>query len=117
MTETTFSFSEDTNQNILLLRLKGKINSLTSAELDTELTRKIQNGHVNLILDFAHIDFVSSLGLRVLLVAQNRVSHKNGNIHLLNVQDKIKEIFDIAGFSKLFGFSNDEAEAVKKLTP
>ena len=54
----------------------------------------------NIVLNFANVEYLSSLGLRMLLELQKKVSEK-GSLKVLNVNDSIMEIFEVTGFANI----------------
>ena len=88
---------KDLNNNELTLTLKGELNSFTAPELE-DVIKKNLTGIKSLIFDFKDLEYLSSAGLRVLLVAQ-KVMNKQGKMSLRNVNSSVREIFDITGFS------------------
>ena len=54
-----------------------------------------------MILDFDKLDFVSSAGLRVLLLIQKKSKALSGSLVIKNVKPEIQEVFDMTGFSDI----------------
>jgi len=87
------------NGNELNVALKGRLDTSTAPQLEAELgTLDSVN---NLVFDFKELEYVSSAGLRVLLAAQ-KIMNKQGEMILNNVNESIKEVFEITGFSEIF---------------
>jgi len=101
----------DVQDDIVILRLQGRLDGLTSQDLDEELKEQINSGCTKFILDLSKLDYISSSGLRVLLVGQKQVQPARGSLLLLNVNEQIKEVFEISGFTSLFKFFDDETAA------
>lgn len=80
----------------LTICLAGRLDTITSPQLDSELKASI-DGVEHLVLDFASLDYLSSAGLRVLLAAQKTMK-KQGRMVVRNVNETIAEIFDVTGF-------------------
>jgi murein peptide amidase A len=95
----------------LALELKGRLDITTSSMAQERLLALIEEGHVRLALDLSKLEYISSAGLRVLLVILKKIKSRNGKIVLFGAKDYIKGIFDIGGFSALFPMyaSADEA--------
>lgn len=83
----------------LTLILTGRLDTTTAPQLEAELKRSI-GGAKSLVLDFADLEYLSSAGLRVLLVAQ-KVMNKQGKMIIRNVNETISEVFEITGFSDI----------------
>ena len=84
----------------VVLEIEGRLETGTAPELDAELG-KITRSCSNLVLDFAKLEYVSSAGLRVLLTAQKSMNAHNGKMVIRNVNDVVKEVFDITGFTSI----------------
>ena len=85
--------------NELVIALKGRLDTLTSPQLEEELNGCIDDAEV-LVFDFSELEYISSAGLRVLLSAQKTMNTK-GSMSVRNVSDEIREIFDVTGFSDI----------------
>ena len=53
-------------------------------------------------VDFAHLDYISSAGLGILLAAQKRLSERGQSLRLINVNSHIKDVFHFSGFDQIF---------------
>ena len=80
----------------LKVGLVGRLDTTTGPELESNLIDELDDV-TELILDFEQLDYVSSAGLRVLLVLQKKMN-KQGNMVIRNVSESIIEVFDITGF-------------------
>ena len=78
--------------------LNGRLDTSTAPELEKELSA-LENVTA-LELDFSGLEYISSAGLRVLLSAQKGIS-KQGSMVLRNVNESVREVFDITGFSDI----------------
>lgn len=97
-----------------VLVVEGRIDSGTSAELEKKLIVLIENGGVkDIALDFSAMDYISSAGLRVLLMAAKKTSKLGGKVVLAGLSANVKEVFDISGFSNIFSIFSSQEEAVK----
>ena len=81
----------------LTLCIEGRLDTTTAPDLETLLNASLDNVS-ELVLDFEHLDYLSSAGLRVLLSAQKRMN-KQGSMKLLHVNETVKEVFEITGFA------------------
>lgn len=84
------------NGSELTVCLTGRLDTTTAPQLEAELKRSI-SGVIELVFDFATLEYLSSAGLRVLLAAQ-KVMNKQGTMVIRNVNDTIQDIFEVTGF-------------------
>lgn len=87
------------NQQELTIKPIGELNSTTSSELEEVIKKELDNVK-SLIFDFSELEYLSSAGLRVLLVAQ-KVMNKQGKMLLRHVNSSVMEILEITGFSNI----------------
>ena len=87
---------KELNGNQLLIKVVGELNSFTAPELE-KVIKDYLDDIKNLDFDFKELDYLSSAGLRVLLVAQ-KIMSKQGKMTLHNVNDSVMDIFEITGF-------------------
>jgi anti-anti-sigma factor len=61
-----------------------------------------------LVLDFSDVDYISSAGLRALLIGQKTAVSKGGSMKLINVSESVLSILDMIGFTKILTISRKE---------
>jgi len=74
-------------------------------------------GHDAVLLDFSGVEYISSVGLRVLMMAAKQVRARQGVIVIAAMQPVVKEIFDISRFSFVFEAFDAVPAALAKLSP
>ena len=84
----------------LTLYVKGRIDTITSKDLDKEINDEMGNFE-SLILDFTDLEYISSAGLRVLIATQKKLKPENIPFVIKNVDDSVNEIFRMTGFNKI----------------
>ncbi len=105
------------HEDIVQLCLAGHLDATTSIDADNELTQMINEGKIKLLLDLAKLDYISSAGLRVLLVAAKQLQQKSGQIVLCSMTASVKEVFEISGFSSIFKIFPTVDEALEFMQP
>jgi anti-anti-sigma factor len=82
----------------LILSLEGRLDTVTAPDLQEQLIPEFdKTKHIQ--LDFKQLIYVSSAGLRVLLIGEKTAKARGGKMSLVNVSAEIKEIFEMTGFS------------------
>ena len=84
----------------LTVMISGNIDTITAPELDSKLQENL-SGIKDLVLDFAAVNYISSAGLRVILVANQMMEDADGNMTVKNVNDDIRDVFEMTGFDSL----------------
>ena len=64
------------------------------------------NGIKKLVFDFKELEYISSAGLRVLLVSKKLMDQQQGKLIVKNANSSVKEIFDITGFTNILDFED-----------
>ncbi len=83
----------------LELFLEGRLDTITSPELEAEL-KDATEGITELIFDFEKLEYISSAGLRVLLMEQKKMS-RQGKMAIRNINQVIAEVFKVTGFASI----------------
>jgi anti-anti-sigma factor len=94
--------SEDKNGDVLMVGLKGRLDAATSKTVEEFLLKKIDAGEKKLVLDLSGLDYISSVGLRVFMMAAKRLKVVQGKVVVCALSAPIKQVFEIAGFTNLF---------------
>jgi|SRR6056297_222207 len=94
-----------TDGNTVTIELKGRLDTITSGQLEDELEGIFDDEDVNLIFDFSDLDYISSSGLRVLLSAQKKINAMGTKMKIVEANEVVKEIFDATGFTKIMDLS------------
>ncbi|AWW26512.1 STAS domain-containing protein [Acetobacterium carbinolicum] len=87
--------------DIFLVELEGRMDTNTSPEFQKEMEPYYTKQGFKMILNFDKLDFVSSAGLRVLLLIQKKSKALDGSLVIKNVKPEIQEVFDMTGFSDI----------------
>lgn len=94
---------ETQNSNgVLVIHLVGRLDSTSSPELECALMEQLDAGVTRLLFDFSDLDYISSAGLRVVLLAGKRIRAATGKMVLVGMRDVVQEVFEMSGFLTLF---------------
>lgn len=88
------------NEKELTLSIEGRIDTITSQDLDKEIEEELGNFN-SLIMDFTDLEYISSAGLRVLIATQKKLKAEDIPFVIKNVNDTVGEIFRMSGFDKI----------------
>lgn len=87
------------NENELTYFVEGHIDTETSPMLEEEIKKDL-NGVSCFNLDLKKVDYISSAGLRVILLT-SKIMSKQGMMYIVNTPKNIRELFDLTGFSEV----------------
>ncbi|PKN22271.1 MAG: hypothetical protein CVU64_25110 [Deltaproteobacteria bacterium HGW-Deltaproteobacteria-21] len=98
------------------MRVKGRIDGLTSGEVRRQMNDLINQGHRVFIAELGDVHYISSAGLRVFLEAQKQLRSVEGEIFLFGLAGAVMKAFEMSGFLTLFKTmsSREEVEAALK---
>ena len=94
------NITKDYNGKELTLYVEGRIDTITSQELDNEIHNELNNFD-SLIIDCTDLEYISSAGLRVLIATQKILKAENIPLIIKNVSAPVNEIFRMSGFDKI----------------
>ena len=104
-------FSTRTSNDIHIVAISGSLDSATSPEAQKSLDAVVAVAK-KVLLDFSALDYISSAGLRVLLGAAKQLRAKGGTLGMFGLNQSVREVFEISGFSSILSVYQSEAEAL-----
>ena len=93
--------------DILVISLAGRLDTITSQEAETTIQAFISEGRRRIVLDTADLVYISSAGLRILIASKKRLMREKGDIRLAAMRPQVRSIFTIAGFDRIFSIYDD----------
>jgi len=106
------------SKDVHILRLEGYVDAHTFAEFEEELTRLTdKENQFNLLLDLEKLTYINSTGLGLLMATFRQVRQHNGDLVIAKMSDKITNIFNLLGFSRLIHTYPSEQEALARFAP
>ncbi|MGI4982196.1 MAG: STAS domain-containing protein [Janthinobacterium lividum] len=98
-----------------VLRPVGRLDGIGAPVLEAAIGRYVEDGGRYLVLDFARLVYISSIGLRVVLMAGKRLPRARGGVVLATLTPNVREVFEMSGFIALFPVFGDLAAALASL--
>lgn len=96
----------------LVLRPTGRLDGSTAAEFEKTLLARLDPPPTQLLLDLAELDYVSSAGLRAILVAAKRGRGVGCPLAVCRARDYIREVFEVSGFGSVVSLHKTVQEAL-----
>lgn len=107
---------DETVGGALVIQTFGRLDSGTAPAFEKHLVERLEQGVQALVIDFGPLDYISSAGLRVLLMTAKRIKQSNGRMAMCNLSDSIHQVLEISGFLTILTVCSDRDEAVVKVT-
>ena len=99
------NITKEQRDDALTVSLEGRLDTTTSPDLEKMLKESLDDV-TELILDFENLEYISSAGLRVLLLAYKKMVPA-GTMKLIHVSDVVKDILEITGFLELLNVQDE----------
>jgi len=104
-----------TQGDVTIVAFAGSLDSNTSPQAQQALDGILAGGCRKMVIDFTALDYISSAGLRVLLGAAKRLKGAGGALRLFGLNERVREVFQISGFSTILAVFATEADALEGL--
>lgn len=98
---------------VVAMPIRGRVDAVTAPQLNREVLAQINGGARRILLDLGEVTFLSSSGLRALLLIRKELMTLGGELRLASLQPQVYEVFTLTGFTQVFAIhsSVDEARA------
>lgn len=106
--------TESIDNNIAILEVEGSIDSKTAPEFEKTALSAI-NSQAQVIIDLTKVEFLSSAGLRVLLMIYRQIKARSGKVVLVGVSEEIQEVMSNTGFINFFNIAETLEAGIKLL--
>ena len=104
---------EDKKGNVHVIGIRGRLDTTTYGMLEKRLSDLYDAGEKRILVNCNDMDYVSSSGLRVLLIGLKRAKIDEGRFAICCLRENIREIFEISGFAAIFEIFQAEEDALK----
>lgn len=106
------TIAREFRQNAVIVALSGRIDAVNAKELQTLLIETVGTRSVLVVVDMARMSFMTSAGLRVLLIAARRAKTTNSRIVLAAMPANVRPMFETSAFTSLFEVHADADAAM-----
>lgn len=100
---------------VTVVEIAGRLDSVTSPVCEQRIRELIDGGATSVVLDLGRLEYVSSAGLRVLLLTAKLLKARDGRLRIAGVQPEVRSVFDMSGFSTLLQVEQSVAAALASL--
>ena len=105
--------STNFEDDVLVAVASGRLDGATSRGFEDDIKSAIGDRKCSVVLDFEDLEYISSAGLRVVLLLAKTVDIRGAKLALCTLPDSIMSVFQISGFDRIIPISSTRAEALK----
>jgi anti-anti-sigma factor len=104
------NISRENLDGVICVKMSGRLDAISAPEAERVLEEIQNSGSQQVLLDLEGLEYISSVGLRVILTLFKELRQKNGKVALCCLSDYVMEIFEVSGFSSVIPIA-DSVEA------
>jgi anti-sigma B factor antagonist len=109
--ERLIDYAQHGRITVATVRTSSVLSALNVQDFGNEILTYIRaHGGINLLLDFSHVDYLSSAVLTELLRVNKAIQESGGRLRLCGISPAILEVFEITNLDKLFSLHSDSLE-------
>ncbi len=105
---------ESQREGFVVLELAGRLETKTAHAFEQKVIEHLSAGARQFVIDFKEVEFVSSAGLRVLLMLAKKIGAGEGALALSSVNDAVKQVLDVSGFASFFTLAPSPDAAIQE---
>jgi stage II sporulation protein AA (anti-sigma F factor antagonist) len=91
-----------TEGSVTVVAIRGKLDAVTAPTFEQHVRATVDAGNHAIVVDLARLDYISSAGLRALLVLAKQVKARGGKACVAGVSGDVRSVFEMSGFGTIF---------------
>jgi anti-anti-sigma factor len=105
-------FAYEQAGSVLIVKLAGQLDASAAQLADKRFGELLTGGTPRVAIDMSELDYISSAGLRVLLVFAKKVGQSHGKVALFDLVPVVRNVFTVSGFDKIFPIHAESSAAI-----
>jgi anti-sigma B factor antagonist len=102
--------------DLATLKIIGFLDAHTAPTLEEAIQKLIDEQHVNILVDFKDLSYISSAGLGVFMGFIEEIRSRQGDIKMCSMSPKIYRVFDLLGFPTIYQIFEKQEDAIATFT-
>ncbi len=99
----------------LIAHVEGRVDGSNAREFQGDLESAINDDDRIVVLDLAQLSYISSAGLRVILMVAKTLQRQQAKFAVCGLSEMIREVFQVSGFDKIIPTHNSKEDALAAL--
>lgn len=112
--ESLLNITEEPKGDILILRISGRLDAVSSSGAEKKVFDHINDGHIKLLVDLSGVDYLSSAGLRMLLSTSKKLKALSGKLVIYSVSMNVMDVLKMSGFDHVLDIAANQDEGIRK---
>jgi anti-anti-sigma factor len=104
------------DNNIRLIKLNGRLDIIGTGEIETRFAGYCGGENARVVVDLSEVDFLASIGIRLLTLTAKSMASRGGKMVLLNPIPEVHQVLDITGIPAIIPISSQLESAESLLT-
>ncbi|MAU11072.1 MAG: anti-anti-sigma factor [Anaerolineaceae bacterium] len=100
------------HQQVTLVEVSGRVDSMNANELGSAINHQVTGGHVRLVLDLSHVEYMSSAGLREIVVGLKATKRASGDLRIAQPSDRVREVLEMSGLDSILNIYESQSAAI-----
>lgn len=105
--------TKDLSQDVVSIALRGFIDAYTYKELEQTISRLFNQKQYKIVIDMSRLDYISSVGVGILVGAVNTAKENKGNVVLMRPKPEIRQVLDLLGMTQVFTITDNTTTTLK----
>jgi anti-anti-sigma factor len=105
------------SERLVRVTLTGRLDTAGVDGVETRFLASLVPGAKNAIVDLSQVDFVASMGIRMLMSAARSLKSRRAALAIYGAQDRVKQVFDIVSLGQIIPVCSTEEEALAAIAP
>lgn len=104
--------SQTLENTVLMIGLDGSLDAPATIDIEAEFQGLLHGAHPRVIVDLSNLEYMSSYGLRMLLLGAKALGDSGGQLHLASPNERVMELISLAGYDTMFPVHESVDDAV-----
>lgn len=100
---------------IRLIRLEGRLDLNGTYSIEVQFVNRCAGDGVRVIVDLSEVDYISSVGIPMLVNTAKSVVHRGGKMAFLNPQENVVKVLELVGVTQVILIYHDREAAIRAL--
>ncbi|MEI8365751.1 MAG: STAS domain-containing protein [Parachlamydiaceae bacterium] len=115
-TNSVINFTEDRKGDVIVFRIKGRLDALSSPSVEKKIFESINDGHEKILIDLANVSYLSSAGMRMFLSTTKKLRSLSGRLLVCGTTTSVLDVFKMSGFDHVLELFATEEEALRNVS-